>query len=66
MDMGDSPHKNFDGSNSLKRDLSLSRSLPKPQNLPQLFLAHCTFGINLIPQHQKGDFGEIFYGEEGI
>jgi len=64
--MGDSPHKNLDGSNSLKRDLSLPRSLPKPQNLPHLFLAHRTFSINLIPQHQKGDFGEILYGKERI
>ena len=66
VNMGDSPHKNLDGSNSLERDLSFPRSLPKSQNLPQLLLAHRTFGIDLIPQHQKGNFGEILDGKEGI
>lgn len=34
--------------------------------MPQLLLAHSVRVIDLVAEDEKGNFGEVFHGEEGV
>ena len=44
----------------------LARGLVEPEVVPQLLLADCARGVDLVAEHEEGHLRELLDGEQGV